>query len=393
MNTEFDEIRPYHDEELPGIYEELIADPTFQKVMAYVLQGVPAEAWAHQMRQCKTKLAFQKTFCYPLLKKIEKDATLGVTMDNSATAAPQAYTYISNHRDIILDSGFLDIMLVDKGLDTVEIAIGDNLLIYPWIKKLVRVNKSFIVQRALTMRQMLQSSARMSGYMHYAIGEKKQSIWIAQREGRAKDSNDRTQDSILKMFAMGGEGDIIDRLMALNIAPLAISYEFDPCDYLKAQEFQQKRDIEGFKKSQADDLKNMQTGLFGYKGHVHFQTAPCINDALAAIDRTLPKQELFTRISTLIDSRIHANYRLYPNNYIAWDMLEGNEAHSAHYTDEDKQRFLAYLDKQLARIEIENKDEAFLKGKLLEMYANPAKNQKRSHPLPSPSPRGEGEAE
>jgi hypothetical protein len=221
---------------------------------------------------------------------------------------------------------------------------------------------------------MLESSARMSRYMHYAIDEKKQSIWIAQREGRAKDSDDRTQDSILKMMAMGGEGDIIDRLMALNIAPLAISYEYDPCDFLKAQEFQQKRDIEGFKKSQADDLINMQTGLFGYKGRVHFQPAACINEALAKLDRNMPKQELFTTISALIDKGIHANYRIYPNNYVALDLLNGTTEYAANYTDEDKQTFLGYLDQQIARIQLPNKDVDFLRTKLLEMYANPLKN-------------------
>ena len=164
-------------------------------------------------------------------------------VDNDSLAdKTKSYTYISNHRDIILDSGFLSVMLVDQGGDTVEIAIGDNLLIYPWIKRLVRINKSFIVQRGLPMRLMLESSARMSRYMHYTISQKKQSIWIAQREGRAKDSDDRTQDSVLKMLAIGGEGDVLDRLMEMNIAPLSISYEFDPCDFLKAWEFQLKRD-------------------------------------------------------------------------------------------------------------------------------------------------------
>lgn len=373
--NEFDEIRPYHDEELPQIYEELIADPMFQQVMGAVMPNVPFQGIAMKMRGCKTKLEFQKTFCYALLKDIMQKATKGVTLNHDAlTDKQQAYTYISNHRDIILDSGFLDVLLVENGMDTVEIAIGDNLLIYPWIKKVVRINKSFIVQRALTMRQMLESSARMSRYMHYAIGEKKQSIWIAQREGRAKDSDDRTQDSILKMMAMGGEGDIIDRLMALNIAPLAISYEYDPCDFLKAQEFQQKRDIEGFKKSQADDLINMQTGLFGYKGRVHFQPAACINEALAKLDRNMPKQELFTTISALIDKGIHANYRIYPNNYVALDLLNGTTEYAANYTDEDKQTFLGYLDQQIARIQLPNKDVDFLRTKLLEMYANPLKN-------------------
>ena len=295
MNTtEFDEIRPYHDEELPRIFEELIADPAFQKAACTVIPNVPFEILAQKIRACKTKLDFQKTFCYDILWKLSERHTNGLTLDHTALPdKKKAYVYITNHRDIILDSGFLSILLVDQGMDTVEIAIGDNLLIYPWIKKFVRVNKSFIVQRALTMRQMLESSARMSRYIHYTILEKNQSVWIAQREGRAKDSNDRTQDSVLKMLAMGGEGDLIDRLMEINIAPMAISYEYDPCDFLKAQEFQLKRDIEGYKKTTQDDLRNMETGLFGYKGKVHFQAAPCINDVLEKMDRSLPKTELF----------------------------------------------------------------------------------------------------
>lgn len=372
---EFDEIRPYHDEELPQIFEELIADPAFRQAAATVIPGVPFEVLAQKMRTCKTKLDFQKAFCYELLWKLAREATDGLTLDHSALPDKKlAYTYISNHRDIILDSGFLSILLVDQGMDTVEIAIGDNLLIYPWIKKFVRVNKSFIVQRGLSMRQMLEASARMSRYIHHTITEKNQSIWIAQREGRAKDSNDRTQDSVLKMLAMGGEGDVVDRLMEINIAPLTISYEYDPCDFLKAQEFQLKRDNPEYRKTTADDLKNMQTGLFGYKGRVHFQTAACINDVLAQIDRSLPKPELFARLSTLIDKRIHANYRLYPGNYVAHDLLSGEDAFAAHYTSEEKQRFLDYIDRQLARIELPDKDVPFLREKLLLMYANPLKN-------------------
>lgn len=373
--TEFDEIRPYNDEELPSVYEELIADPAFQEAVAGVIPNVPFEALAQKMRACKSKLEFQKTFCYGLLRDLAKNCTDGLSLDHTALPdKSKAYTYLSNHRDIILDSGFLSVLLVDQGMDTVEIAIGDNLLIYPWIKKFVRVNKSFIVQRALTMRQMLESSARMSRYMHYTIHEKNQSIWIAQREGRAKDSNDRTQDSVLKMLAMGGEGDVVDRLMEMNIAPLAISYEYDPCDFLKAQEFQLKRDVEGYKKTMQDDLNNMKTGLFGYKGRVHFQAATCINDVLAEIDRSLPKPELFARLSTLIDERIHSNYRLYPGNYVAHDLLNGKTEFTSHYTQEEKQRFEDYVEKQLAKIKIPDKDIPFLREKLLLMYANPLTN-------------------
>ena len=379
MNQEFDEIRPYYDEELPAIYEELIADPAFRQVAEVALPGVPFEMLAAmlaaQMRACKTKQEFQVAICYNILKRVIRDATQGVTFDNSAQPEKGgAYTYVSNHRDIVLDSGFLSMMLVEQGQDTVEIAIGDNLLIYPWIKKLVRINKSFIVQRALTMRQMLESSARMSRYMHHTIRDKHQSIWIAQREGRAKDSNDRTQESILKMMAMAGEGDIISRLKEMNIVPLAISYEYDPCDYLKAKEFQQKRDNPDWKKSAEDDITSMQTGITGYKGRVHYQCAPCIDAWLGTISHDTPKTEVFDIIAKHIDHEIHRNYRLYPSNYIALDMLEGGDTHAGHYTDNDKAAFTKYLDGQLAKIDLPQKDEPYLTERMLTMYANPAIN-------------------
>lgn len=375
ITTEFDEIRPYNNEELPQIYEELIADPAFQNAIAYAIPGVPFEAVAQKMRSCKTSLEFQKAFSAEFLWGIARKHTNGLTFDNSAlTNQELSYTYISNHRDIILDSGFLSILLLGVGKETVEIAIGDNLLIYPWIKKLVRVNKSFIVQRGLSMRQMLESSARMSRYMHYAIAEKGQSVWIAQREGRAKDSNDRTQDSVLKMLAMGGEGDIVERLLPLNLAPLSISYEYDPCDYLKAKEFQLKRDIEGYKKSTQDDLKNMETGLFGFKGLVHLQAAACLNDKLLELDRKQSKCELFTQISAMVDKEIHRNYKIYPGNYIAHDLLAENKQFTDKYTAKDQNHFEAYIAGQIEKIDLPEKDIPFLREKLLTMYANPLSN-------------------
>ena len=379
MTNEFDEIRPYLDEELPQIYEELIADPAFVKIVGGVLP-FPFEVIAERMRSCKTKLEFQKAFCYRFLRGLADSSTQGVTSNlDTLKDSTCAYTFISNHRDIILDSGFLSVLLVENGLDTVEIAIGDNLLIYPWIKKLVRINKSFIVQRALTMRQMLESSARMSRYMHYTINEKSQSIWIAQREGRAKDSNDRTQESVLKMLAMGGEGDFIDCLIEMNIVPLSISYEYDPCDYLKAREYQLKRDVLDYKKSTADDLKNMETGMFGFKGRAHFHVAPCINDQLRQIDRSLSKQEQVACATSIIDRGIHANYRFYPGNYVAHDWLYGESRFADRYTAEEKERFEAYIAQQLGKIEIADKDEDYLRHMLLLMYANPLSNYLKLH--------------
>ena len=372
---EFDEIRPYSPEELPKIFEELLSDSDFIEVIKKVLPDTPIEALANILRNCKTNLDVQKNIFYGLLHDIIKKCSDGFSFDSSQIADKnKGYTFISNHRDIVLDSGFLSVGLIDNGFPTtVEIAIGDNLLIYPWIKKLVRVNKAFIVQRALSMRQMLEASARMSRYIHFAVTQKQENIWIAQREGRAKDSNDRTQDSVLKMLAMGGNGDVIGSLEELNIVPLSLSYEYDPCDFLKAQEMQLKRDVEGFKKSQQDDLVNMQTGIFGYKGRIHFQTGPCINDELEAL-RGLPKVEIFTKVSEIIDRYIHLNYRMYPANYIACDMLNGNKAMAEHYTAEDKAKFEAYLEKKISLINIPDKDIDFLRERILTMYANPAIN-------------------
>lgn len=376
MDTkEFDEIRPYHDEELPHIYDELLSDPQFRAMAAKVFPEYPIEQLEKIFRSCKTKLEFQKAICYVLINKIIRDFTQGVTMDvDSSITNDEAYTFISNHRDITLDSSFLSVKLIDQGFGTVEIAIGDNLLMYPWIKKFVRINKSFIVQRALTMRQFLESAARMSRYMHYAINHKNESIWIAQREGRAKNSDDRTQDSILKMMAMGGEGDIIERLKGLKIAPLTFSYEYDPCDYLKAKEFQLKRDDPDYKKTPQEDMLNMSTGITGQKGRVHLHISSCINDELDKIDRSMPKTELFSAVAKLIDKRIHSNYRFFAGNYVAYDLLENTSQFADKYSAEEKSAFESYLNGQIDKIDIPNKDVDFLRKSILDMYANPLKN-------------------
>lgn len=373
---QFDAIRPFEPEELPEVFERLIADEQFRSVVAVVFPNIPFEAIVQKMRQCKTNLDFQLAFCYGFLKDLLSKASKGCDIDVSNVDVTRRYTFVSNHRDIVLDSALLDVLLVDAGFKTTcEIAIGDNLLAAPWIKDLVRVNKSFIVERSAGVREMLMSSKRMAEYMHYVVEKKNDNVWIAQREGRAKDSDDRTQPSILKMMAMGGTGNIIERLMQLHIVPLAISYEYDPCDFLKAMEFQLKRDVEGWKKTKQDDVMSMRTGIMGYKGHIHYHAAPCIDDFLKTLDHDMPKGELFDTIAAHIDKQIHANYMLYPCNYIAVDMLAGNDALAANYTAEDKVAFEKYLAGRLAMIDIPNKDEAFLRERILTMYANPAKNK------------------
>lgn len=372
---QFDPIRPFEPDELPDVFDRLLQNEQFSSVLAYLYPDVPKEALAAKMHACKDNLDFQKTFCYGFLVQLLARLSKGCDIDIASLDTDSRYTFISNHRDIVLDSALLDKLLIDAGFNTTcEIAIGDNLLKLPWVKDLVRVNKSFIVERALSMREMLMASKRLSEYMHFVIAEKNDNIWIAQREGRAKDSNDRTQEAILKMMVMGGEGSIIDRLKQLHLVPLAISYEYDPCDYLKAKEFQQKRDNAEWKKGPTDDLVSMQTGIFGFKGHVHYHAAPCLDGYLAQMDPETPKQDIYNKVATYIDKQIHANYMLYPGNYVALDLLEGTSAHADKYTEAEKATFEQYIAGQLQKIDLPNKDEAFLRERMLTMYANPVRN-------------------
>ena len=374
----FDAIRPFEPEELPEVFERLLVNAQFAQVVAYVFKDVPFDMLAQKMRACKTNLEFQVAFCYPFIKGLLQKASLGCDMNVDAIDMEKRYTFVSNHRDIVLDSALLDVLLVDAGCKTTcEIAIGDNLLSLPWVKDLVRINKSFIVERSVSLRQMLLSSKRLSDYMHLVIAQKHDNVWIAQREGRAKDSNDRTQESIIKMMVMGGEGSLVERLKGLHIVPLAISYEYDPCDFLKAQEFQLKRDIADWKKGPMDDVVSMQTGIMGYKGHIHYDAAPCIDAWLDTLDPDMPKADFFKAVATHIDEEVFRRYRLYPSNYVALDELEGTTAHADRYTAEQKAQFDGYIAQQMAKIQLPDKDEAFLRERLLTMYANPARNQEQ----------------
>ena len=374
----FDAIRPFEPEELPEVFERLLGNAQFAQVVAYVFKDVPFDMLAQKMRACKANLEFQVAFCYPFIKGLLQKASLGCDMNVDAIDMEKRYTFVSNHRDIVLDSALLDVLLVDAGCKTTcEIAIGDNLLSLPWVKDLVRINKSFIVERSVSLRQMLLSSKRLSDYMHLVIAQKHDNVWIAQREGRAKDSNDRTQESIIKMMVMGGEGSLVERLKGLHIVPLAISYEYDPCDFLKAQEFQLKRDIADWKKGPMDDVVSMQTGIMGYKGHIHYDAAPCIDAWLDTLDPDMPKADFFKAVATHIDEEVFRRYRLYPSNYVALDELEGTTAHADRYTAEQKAQFDGYIAQQMAKIQLPDKDEAFLRQRLLTMYANPARNQEQ----------------
>ena len=376
VSPNYEDIRPLNPDEFPVAIEELLASEEFKKAIHYIKPNLNWDELAAAMRACKTKEQFKTTLSYDAVMTVAKQTTFSLTVSGRSRLpeGKPACTFISNHRDIVLDASFLNVLLMDVGYGSTQVAIGDNLLIRPWIKTFVRLNNSFIVKRGVAVRQMLDVSHTLSEYINHTIKESKESIWIAQREGRAKDSNDRTQPSVLKMLNMAGSADILTNLAELNIVPVAISYEYDPCDYLKAKEFQLKRDNPDYQKNQRDDLLSMETGILANKGRVHFTLGNRINDELKKLDPKMEKNELFAVIAGIIDREIYRHYRFYPCNYVAYDMLSRTRHFSANYGLKDKKAFEEYLQGQLDKIVIPNKDEDFLRRKILEMYTNPLKN-------------------
>ncbi|MDR0733759.1 MAG: 1-acyl-sn-glycerol-3-phosphate acyltransferase [Dysgonamonadaceae bacterium] len=376
MNLNFDDIRPYGGEEVTPVIRRLLKNPRFREYVARFFPEIKWEDFKSCILPIKSIDALQYQILRPMINALVEKNSTGLTcagLENISANAP--HLYISNHRDIIIDVSVLNLLLMNNGFLTTEIAIGDNLMLSPWIEDVVRLNKSFIVKRGVSGREMLEISRHLSQYIHFAVKNKKESVWIAQREGRAKDSDDRTQDSLLKMLAMGGEMDFLENIKELNITPVSLSYEYDPCDFLKAQEFQQKRDNPEFTKTRDDDLINMQTGLAGFKGNIHIRIGKPINPQLQEMDKTLKKNELASLIARLIDREIFLNYRFYPINYIAYERLCGKGSFKGEYTLADEKTFDAYLKKQLEKINLPDKDIPFLTEKMLEMYANPVKNQ------------------
>ena len=377
----FDDIRPFDRGEMKFALNELLRDRHFNKMIGGFLplpKVVRNALFKLLFVGIKTPLDFQVRFMKPIVRHILRKHANKASFEHDAICSKGNYSFISNHRDIVLDSAILSYLLHKSGFATTcEIAIGDNLLIYPWIKTLVRMNKAFIVRRSLKAKEMLESSRLMSSYIHYAVTQKKENLWIAQREGRAKDSSDQTQDSVLKMLAMGAELPPVESLRELNITPLTISYEYDPCDYLKAQEFQQRRDNASWKKSKQDDLDNMRIGIFGYKGHVHYHCASCINEWIDELAE-LPKQEFYRVLAERITTEIHRGYMLYPCNFIAYDELNGTKHFADRYSAADVKKFDEYLNGQIAKVSVANPDKPFLRGRILTMYANPVENKLKS---------------
>lgn len=375
---EFQDIAPYNDLQFKDKLEHLAAESGFEHAVKYIMPDVDYPQFVQSLTQVDTQDNFQRFVMGHFLEQLEKRTTDGISIDGLDNCDKNKnYTFITNHRDIVLDASFLNLCFIRSDMPITQVAIGNNLLIYDWIAELVKLNRSFIVKRDVKMVQALEAARQLSAYIHYTINQLHESVWIAQREGRAKDSSDMTQESLIKMLALAGNGTVKEDLLQINLCPVSISYEYDPNDYLKAREFLLKRRDPNYKKSQRDDLFSMETGMLKYKGRVMFRVGKCINEGLLAFESDA-RLDVVREACRLVDTEIHRGYEIYPCNYIAYDQLVGGNQFAAKYTSDDLSHFESYIDGKLAKVDVDDvtpEERAYMRRMMLIMYANPLKNK------------------
>lgn len=366
----FEEIRPYFDHEVPQVLQRIGQKSSFAVLMQYLFPEQPlADIQAH-FGKIERVRDFQATYIHQAVRRMLSDSTDGVTWDGfDQLQRDQKYLFLSNHRDIIMDSAVLNVLLHEQGFGTTQIAIGDNLMVSSLVTDLMKLNKSFVVHRDVARQDMLAYATRLSRYIREQIVEGKDSIWIAHRNGRTKDGNDQTHTGLLKMLNMSGAGDARQNFRELNAIPMAISYEFDPCDGLKAEEMYH---VEHRIPYQKDDKMGMVRGIRDPKGRVHLSLGTPLRDWIDELPHPGNLNAWLRELGDGLDREIHENFRLWPNNYIAADWLAEDPHFRDEYSDEDEQRFEAHLQHQLAD---KAGDPESLRQKMLEIYANPVWNR------------------
>ena len=368
---EFDEIRPYNDDEVPQVIQQLLKEKDFLRFAKWIFPEISIKNLIQNLQKVKTVHDFQLSFVYPILNKIIERSISDLTYSGIDNVKPNTpYIFITNHRDIVLDSALLNYVLYLNGHDTAEIAIGSNLLITKWITDLVKLNRTFIVQRNVPGRKLYHYSFILSKYIRYTITEKKRSVWISQREGRTKDGDDKTQVSLIKMFNISGEKDWVSNYVEVNILPVTINYEIEPCDIEKVRELYLRQKNQNYQKSPLDDLNQMAGGMFAPKGRVHLTFGEPLNPKIPYLTR-FPKKTFFQNLAKLVDTEIYKGYRLLPFNFVAADLLFDDITFSQYYTKQDKDKFLSMMNEKLSKIDGEPE---ILRKLFLNIYANPVKN-------------------
>lgn len=369
----FDDIRPYTDKEVRSKMRILLKDPVFQEVLLHMFKVKPKVKMVKiQLRMVRNIRQFQGTFVYDLLRWILNKTSDGLTCTGlEKLDKSKPYLFISNHRDIILDAALLNYLMFEYGMNTTQIAIGDNLLLYKWIEHAVKLNRAFVIKRNLPARELMKSSKKVSNYIRKSITEDKMSVWIAQREGRTKDGNDLTQPSVLKMLNMSNHKSFSEGINELNIVPVSISYEIEPCGLAKLKELIKKEHY-GQLKTNKDDLKSMSMGMFNPKGRMRFAFGDPINIDFEKAESKEKQNKLVKDLAGLIDKQIYANFKLWPNNYVAYDMLMQEHRFKHKYTAEEEKNFKMMVEQALIFIDFPIID---IKERFLKLYANPVINK------------------
>ncbi len=371
--TMYEDIRPYRDHEFKAVMGKLLDSPLADVLLSAVFPGIPLEMVKNELRTIETINEFQGKIIYRVIRHIIDKTSAGFTTSGLENLDKSGnYLFISNHRDILLDPSLLNFAIYANGMETAEIAIGDNLMQTLWVKDLSRLNKSFVVKRNLPVRELVVASRHLSCYIHDTIFKNHHSVWIAQREGRAKDGNDRTQPGVLNMIGLASDGDLKAYFTKLNIIPLSVSYEYDPCDIDKARSIYAIKFFGGYTKEKNEDNLAMKKGIQGYKGRIHLHFGNLLNERISEIPDGLHKNELISRISGMIDKEIIGNYELHKTNRIAWDILNHSDDNAGYYTDDEKTAFIQEIEKKVSTMAGETDE---LKTIFLEMYARPYQNK------------------
>ena len=370
--SKFDSIRPYYDAEINGALKATVDHPMMKALMEFTFPGVDEEVWKTQLRKTYSIRDFQSNFIYHSIQKVIELTSEGVTTTGFENLEQNtSYLFISNHRDIILDTSILNGCLFDHGLLMTASAIGDNLVKKSFMNILAKINRNFLVLRGLPPRELLQSSKLLSEYIAQLLLRENRSVWIAQREGRTKDGNDATHPGVLKMLAMGSEEEnIIKYFKKIRIVPISISYEYDPTDALKMPQLIAEANNEVYIKAKNEDFNTLLSGIMGPKKRIHISVGKILDTELDAIGSEFENaNKQIQALAHVLDDVIIKNYKLWPTNYIAYDKLNGTTQFSHLYTTDEKALFERRLE-----MRIDHSDEFQLQS-FLAMYANPVVNK------------------
>ncbi|MDR2834874.1 MAG: acyltransferase [Bacteroidales bacterium] len=364
----FEDTRPYNDNEVPEVVKRISENEYFPLIVKYLFPEVELKHFTENFCKIKTIAEFQEKIMHLALEKI-----FNSTANNLSSSGFEKlnnnnkYMFITNHRDIVLDSAIFQLILYNNNIETSEITFGNNLMMSQFIIDLGKINKMFKIVRGGSLREIFINSMHVSHYMRYAITEKHNSTWIAQRNGRTKDGHDKTDEAVLKMFAMSSKKNFVSNLDELKITPIAISYEYEPCDILKTVEIYKTR-RQKYIKAPNEDFNSILTGIKQWKGNIHITTCDSITIDELIICNDMHKIHKFKQLANIIDKRVYSNYKLWKTNYIAYDIFNNSDVFCDQYNPEEKFGFINYIEESLKNVE---GDYSELQEIFLQIYANP----------------------